>query len=146
MKTAAESFTECWQSSPKQQSVKSRRTVAFKYAFRVVKLQDIQVQRTTLNKARICLLSNIHQKLLRTTSNFKSALFWITIPCNPFEGHPTFWRNIFLQSLINSEDGGNIFLRNASWLLSGLHGPIPQKRVLFVTTGLKTYDFFISFF
>jgi hypothetical protein len=41
--------------------------------------------------------------------------------------------NFLLGLLFDPEDGGDMFLRNVSSLLNGLHGVIFQKTELFIT-------------
>jgi hypothetical protein len=43
-----------------------------------------------------------------------------------------------LGSFLNLEEGGDMFLRNVSSLLNGLHGVIAQTMEFFITTAVRT--------
>jgi hypothetical protein len=56
----------------------------------------------------------------------------------------TCYRPVILLGLFDPEDGGDIFLRNVSWL-NGLYGVISQKIVLFITTAIEFILVFYSY-
>jgi hypothetical protein len=85
-------------------------------------------------------------------SNMKSINFWDKTPCSPLgvnrhSGFPAgrlfclppacllvyCWTYFF-----DPKDGGDIFLSKRLLALSGLHGAISQKLILFITTAVKT--------